>query len=105
MGLAEYKCPKDYPGRMPELFSELDCDVTVDGEMDERIKDLPGGFDYIVKKGLGAVRISGYEENGRIEFYMVFGRARNPFTWRASARLIRQLEALLFREGLCETGP
>ena len=100
-GLATYTCPKEYPQRMPELFRELDCVVKVD----ERIKDLPGGFSYIVVKGMGSVRISGYEENEWVEFHMVFGKSRNPFTWRASTRLISQLEELLFREGMCEAGP
>jgi len=80
---------------MPELLGNLGAHV-------QRIaKDTSTNkaFAFRLTRGLGAVEISGGEENGEMSFFVVWGRNFNPFTWWSSSRLSRDVEDKLVKAG------
>lgn len=95
MGLPDYECADDLPGRLPDLLQPIGVSCT----KLPRAGPWDGSVDYRMTRGWGTVKFVGHGKppSGRYRFWLVCGS--QPLFWIWDMRLLRKVEDTLVAAG------
>jgi hypothetical protein len=99
MAFPLYECDEGFPSRIVPILMEQGFAAEALPTTPQHQSQFPYSFSFRVKRGLAGIRVSGSEENGQLGFFVVFDNSANPLSWRPSAKLAREVEAVMLQNG------
>ena len=100
MGLILYRCPNDFPDRIPGILADMSTDLFCEGG-----PEIGSGFDsaytYIVTRGKARIKIYGGHEDGFMSVTIVDG-SLSMLGGRARMELAADVTGALLAAGMKE---
>ena len=100
MGLIIYRCPDDFPARIPDILANMQTPATSEGG-EEAKSEFKSSYQYNVKRGMGQILIYGCREDDFMSVTIVDG-SLNPFRGSASLKLSKDATKALLEAGMEE---